>query len=190
MTVTAQKLSLQDYLALDDGTDTRHEFFDGTLIPMPPESNRNTLIALYLLMEFQKVGPWHLVRHKDTDIVTTGTRVRFPDLMLLTEKLAEALDGKRATITLEMPAPALVVEVVSPGKTNSDRDYRYKRSEYGARGIPEYLIIDPERAQLTVLTLVDGFYEEQVLSGSDDLKLACRPALALKVDRILAAGRD
>ena len=89
-----------------------------------------------------------------------------------------------------MPAPALVVEVVSPGKANSDRDYRYKRSEYGARGILEYLIIDPERAQLTVLTLVDGFYEEKVLTGSDDLKLACLPSFSAGVDRILAAGRD
>ncbi|WP_229642260.1 Uma2 family endonuclease [Waterburya agarophytonicola] len=29
------------------------------------------------------------------------------------------------------------------GKVNQDRDYRYKRSEYAARGIAEYWIIDP-----------------------------------------------
>ncbi|WP_367889252.1 Uma2 family endonuclease [Leptolyngbya iicbica] len=44
-----------------------------------------------------------------------------------------------------MPAPLLVVEVVSPGKVNEDRDYRYKRSEYATRGIGEYWIIDPSR---------------------------------------------
>jgi Uma2 family endonuclease len=31
-----------------------------------------------------------------------------------------------------------VVEVVSPEKEGMDRDYRYKRSEYAARGIDEY----------------------------------------------------
>jgi Uma2 family endonuclease len=52
-----------------------------------------------------------------------------------------------------MPPPRLVVEVVSPGKTNIDRDYRYKRSQYQARGIAEYWIVDPITQRVTVLTL-------------------------------------
>jgi Uma2 family endonuclease len=50
------------------------------------------------------------------------TRVRLPDLMILTEELFTAIDGRRATITQDMPPPALVVEVVSPGKVNEYRD--------------------------------------------------------------------
>jgi Uma2 family endonuclease len=45
--------------------------------------------------------------------------------MILTEELLAALGGQRA-IAHEMPPPALVVEMVSPGKVNEDRDYRYK----------------------------------------------------------------
>ena len=59
----------------------------------------------------------------------------------------------------EMPPPLLVVEVVSPGQEN--RDYRYKRSEYAARGIAEYWIVDPLQQKLTVLEWIEGFYEEQ-----------------------------
>ncbi|AFY31467.1 hypothetical protein Cal7507_0989 [Calothrix sp. PCC 7507] len=47
----------------------------------------------------------------------------------ITEELFTAIASKCATITPDMPYPALVVEVVSPGKVNEDRDYRYKRSE-------------------------------------------------------------
>ena len=47
--------------------------------------------------------------------------------MILTEELLTAIGGRRATITADMPSPVLVVEVVSPGKSNEDRDYRYKR---------------------------------------------------------------
>ncbi|MEM9276907.1 MAG: Uma2 family endonuclease [Cyanobacteria bacterium P01_F01_bin.143] len=82
----------------------------------------------------QFVAP-RLLRCKDTEIVVTGSRttVRLPDLMVLTENLADALYlSGRSTIIADMPPPALVVEVVSPGKVSRDRDYRYKRSEYAA----------------------------------------------------------
>lgn len=167
MTTTTASLTLEEYLAYDDGTDNRYELVDGKLVAMPPESDRNNLIALFLLSEFMKLVPLKLIRHKDTEIVVTGnrTRVRIPDLMILTEDLLAAIDGRRATITADMPSPALVVEVVSPGKANEDRDYRYKRSEYAARGILEYWIVDPQRDRITLLSLVDGFYEETIFQG-------------------------
>ena len=166
MTATT-KLTLEEYLAYDDGTENRYELVDGKLIIMPPESDRNNLIALYLLSEFLKLVPIRLIRHKDTEIVVTGnrTRVRMPDLLILTEELFTAIGGRRATITSDMPSPVLVVEVVSPGKANRDRDYRYKLSEYAARGIAEYWIVDPEFSQVTILSLVDGLYEKTVFKG-------------------------
>ncbi len=188
MTTATTRLTLEEYLAYDDGTDNRYELVDGKLVVMPPETDRNNLIALYLLAEFLKLVPIQLIRHKDTEIVVTGnrTRVRLPDLMILTEELLAAIGGKRATITSDMPSPALVVEVVSPGKENEDRDYRYKRcsavlgvspmsdcikkrSEYAARGIIEYWIVDPQREKVTVLSLVDGLYEETVFEGSQQI---------------------
>jgi Uma2 family endonuclease len=88
------------------------------------------------------------------------TTVRVPDLLVLSEELATALEGAtRATITLDMPPPRLVVEVVSPGKKNIDRGYRYKRSQYEARGIVEYWIVDPIAQRVSVLTRIEGLYE-------------------------------
>ena len=167
MTTTTSLLTLEEYLAYDDGTDNRYELVDGKLVTMPPESDRNNLIALFLLAEFMKLVPLQLIRHKDTEIVVAGnrTRVRIPDLMILTEDLLAAIGGRRATITADMPSPILVVEVVSPGKANEDRDYRYKRSEYAARGILEYWIVDPQTTKIAILSLVDGFYEETIYKG-------------------------
>jgi Uma2 family endonuclease len=189
-TTATRKLTLEEYLVYDDGTDTKYELIDGELVEMPPESDRNNLISLYLLVEFFKFVPIKLIRHKDTEIVVTGnrTRVRFPDLIILTEELFAAIDGRRATITQDMPPPALVVEVVSPGKVNEDRDYRYKRSEYAARGIPEYWIVDPGKAIVTVLTLVDGLYEEAIFQGSDSIASTTFPDLKLTAAQVLGAG--
>ena len=191
MTIASQKLTLEEYLAYDNGTDTRYELVDGELVEMPPETDWNNLIALYLLSEFLKLVPLRLIRHKDTELVVTGnrTRVRLPDLMILTEELLVAIGGQRATITPDMPSPALVVEVVSPGKVNEDRDYRYKRSEYGARGISEYWIVDPGKARVTVLMLIDGLYEEEVFEGEDSISSGILPAFKLSATQVLQAGK-
>ena len=114
--------------------------------------------------------------------------MRLPDLMILTEELFAAIGGKRATITQDMPSPMLVVEVVSPGKANEDRDYRYKRSEYAARGIPEYWIIDAAKAQVMVLTLVDGLYEETVFQDRERIKSVTFPVLDLTAAQVLKVG--
>jgi Uma2 family endonuclease len=45
---------------------------------------------------------------------------------------------------------------VSEGIENRDRDLIRKRSEYAAAGIPEYWIVDPETATVTVLSLPEG----------------------------------
>ena len=105
--------------------------------------------------------------------------------MILTEDLLTAIGGRRATITPDMPSPALVVEVVSPGKANEDRDYRYKRSEYAARGIIEYWIVDPQREKVTVLSLVDGLYEETVFEENQTITSTVLPEFQASAKKVL-----
>ncbi|BAY10229.1 hypothetical protein NIES2098_33950 [Calothrix sp. NIES-2098] len=44
MTSATKKLTLEEYLAYDDGTDAKYELVDGELVEMPPESDQNNLI--------------------------------------------------------------------------------------------------------------------------------------------------
>jgi len=85
-----------------------------------------------------------------------------------------------------MPPPVLVVEVVSPGAINRVCDYRYKHTEYAARGIAEYWIIDPEERQVTVCQWVDGQYEDAIVKGSAPLPSIAVPTLELTVDQLFA----
>ncbi|NER49716.1 MAG: Uma2 family endonuclease, partial [Symploca sp. SIO1A3] len=48
MVATVQQLTLEEYLTLENNADIRYELVDGQLIEMPPETDRNNLIALYL----------------------------------------------------------------------------------------------------------------------------------------------
>lgn len=98
-----------------------------------------------------------------------------------------ALIGKgRATITRDMPPPALVIEIVSPGKANRDRDYRYKHTEYAARRINEYWIVDPQEQKLTLCQWVEGQYEDQVYTGSEPILSEIIPDFSLTPNAIFS----
>jgi Uma2 family endonuclease len=183
-----QCFTFEEYLAYDDGTDTRYELVDGELVEMPPESDENLGIARTLLVELIKHIPVEWVTW-GTEIEVTGRRARcrLPDLLVHTEASKAALVGTtRATITRDMPPPALVIEIVSSGKVNRDRDYRYKRTEYAARGIAEYWIVDPLEQQVTVCKWADGQYEDVVYKGSERIQSAIVPNFALTPTEIFA----
>jgi len=190
MTIATKPMTLEEYLTYDDGTDTRYELVDGALVAMPPESTLNNQIASFLFATFLQNGIPYYCLSIGAQIVVSGTRTtaRQPDLMVLSEESAAALNGAtQCLITHEMPPPLLVVEVVSPNQEK--RDYRYKRTEYAGRHIPEYWIVDPIAQKVTLLEWVDGLYEEQVYQGDTKIISRLLPSLNLTAAQVLAAGR-
>jgi Uma2 family endonuclease len=108
-------------------------------------------------------------------------------LVVLSEAAAAALEGaSRSIITYDLPPPRLVIEVVSPNQEN--RDYRHKRSEYAARGIREYWIVDPIQQQVTVLEWVDGLYEDELYQGSEHIVSSEFGTLELTAEQLLKGG--
>jgi Uma2 family endonuclease len=186
MTVAIQKMTLEEFLVYDDGTDKLYELENGELIDMPSESEINRRIAMFLSIYFSQLGiPAYQLTMK-TEVAVSGSRVsvRVPDLLVLSEELATAMDGAtRSIVLMDMPPPLLVVEVVSPNQEK--RDYRYKRTEYAARGIAEYWIVDPIQQQVTVLEWVEGLYEEKVFVGENQIESSIFGSLDLTVDRVL-----
>jgi Uma2 family endonuclease len=186
MTVAIQKMTLEEFLAYDDGTDNLYELERGKLISVPLESEINHRVAMFLMAYLLQRGiPFYRLTMK-TEIAVSGSRVsvRVPDLVLLSAELATVMEGAtRSIVLMDMPPPSLVVEVVSPKQEN--RDYRYKRSEYAARGIGEYWIVDPIQGKVTVLEWVEGLYEEQVYTGDNLIVSPLLGDLDLRVDRVL-----
>ncbi|MFI1728832.1 Uma2 family endonuclease [Streptomyces acidicola] len=76
-----------------------------------------------------------------------------PDVFVAPEDLEPCADEDG--LGVDAAAVGLVVEVVSPGKRNQDRDRVRKRREYARAGIPVYVIIDDYDGQGAV-TLFTG----------------------------------
>ena len=87
-----------------------------------------------------------------------------------------------------MPPPRLIAEVVSPGKSNRERDLIRKRNQYAVVGVPEYWLIGPKAQTVQVLTLQGKAYEEVGVFGRGDAIASCVfPQLVLTPDRIFEA---
>ena len=187
MTVAiAKKMTFEEFLSYDDGTDFLYELENGELIHIYAESDINQRIAIFLLTSFSNIGISHNRLRMKTEIAVHSRQVnvRVPDLMVYSEELAIAMQGAtRSLILLDMPPPLLVVEVVSPNQAS--RDYRYKRTEYAARGIAEYWIVDAIAQKVTVLEWVEGFYEERVYEGEQAIASPIFSELQLTADQVL-----
>ena len=187
MTFTATKLfSFEEYLAYDDGTNTRYELVNGQLEPMNPPTFRHLFISKYveqrLDAEIKRLSlPWFCLR--EAGVRTGWRKLRLTDVYVLTaDQIAGMLDQSAVCQT----SPLLVVEVVSPDSVK--RDYRHKRSEYAALEIPEYWIVDPLESKVSVLLWNDGLYEETVFVGSQGIASRTFPELQLTVEQVLATG--
>ncbi|NET61227.1 MAG: Uma2 family endonuclease [Symploca sp. SIO2E6] len=111
---------------------------------MPSESELNSWIAKYLERKIETVVPMRLVRLQKLDLaVPVFPRMplnRQPDLTVVRpEHIQQMAKLGKMAITLDMAPPQLVVEVVSPYRSQKDdndqRDYIDKVHQYQDRGI-------------------------------------------------------
>lgn len=189
------RLTFEEYLDYDDGTDTRYELVNGVLVEMGAESPLNLDIALFLIVFFVQSGvpQTHVAIMTLIAVDSTEVTAREPDLTIHSQASKRAISQqKQAFLRTDMPVPLLLVEVVypgEPGSDNYDRDYKHKPREYAKRGIPEFWRIDPDRSLVSVLLLKGGQYIEKVFQGSDRLQSPTFPEIDLSAEQILRAGQ-
>ncbi|PZV05286.1 MAG: Uma2 family endonuclease [Leptolyngbya sp.] len=191
MTTTTQRLTLDEYLAYDDGSDRRYELVNGELLPMSLGTGRHGAI----IKRLEKIFDVEAERVQHAWIALAGTiglpsprsdrwdTVRIPDVSVLTLEQWEALQERKAVIRLNEPPPLLVVEVVS--ESTKSTDYRARRAEYSVLDIPEYWIVDPLLGKVTVCLLLEGWYEATEYQGQTILQSSIFPELALAAETIL-----
>ena len=197
--VTDRRMTLQEYLNYDDGTNTRFELVKGELIPMSPPTWLHLRIARYLEgafnREIDRLGlNWEAFQEPGQQ--TEESSARRPDVAIVSSDFVDAeLDQSAVLVT----AAFLVVEVVS--ESTATADYREKVAEYQAIGIPEYWIVDPDpfgaakyigspkRPTVSIYRLVNGSYQITRYQGNEAIVSPTFPELNLTVTKVLNAGR-
>jgi Uma2 family endonuclease len=152
--------SFAEYLQYKDDSKKLYELFNGELIEMPPESGLNIQIANRLFLAFALMLGTDRVRGQGLELEVRGEpKNRYPDLTIIREEHIQQL-SQRNTIRLSMLPPLLVIEIVSPGDIQRERDYIAKRIQYQDCRIPEYWIVDPQTQTILILELRGDTYTE------------------------------
>ena len=128
----------------DDGT--RHEIIDGVHYVTPAPAVRHQILAMRLgaaISVYLDVHPLGEILGAPVDTVFTQWDVVEPDLVFVA-------DDQRSILTEPniQGAPALVVEVLSPG--TKKRDLGVKKDLFDRGGVREYWIVDPKANTVTI----------------------------------------
>lgn len=187
MKPTSAKLTYEDFLNFpDDGQ--RHELIDGEhfVTPSPATVHQRLVgrlhVELYTYFQGHPIGEVFLAPF---DVVLSNHDIVEPDLLVV------LADQSRIVTTKHVRgAPAIVIEVGSPGTRR--RDEGVKLRLYERVGVREYWIVDPDRTSVTIWVRGDDrtFHVEPPLrgGGTDVLTSALLPQFSLRLEELFRAG--
>ena len=188
-------ITWQDYLA---GTYDRALIpwqryrYSGTgVVEVSSEAFRNHRVAQalrdLLKAEIQQMGSGGeiSVNNLGVEVERSQREERIPDLLVISDECYAMLDDESHVITLDMPAPILVVEVVSPSSVKDDLED--KPFEMMGHGVGEYVSIDWRKESVQVWSCTeDGKnYNFSEYHAGERVVLNSFPALMITVDEMI-----
>jgi Uma2 family endonuclease len=159
-----RRLSLDEYLAMEEASPVKHEFVAGEVYAMSGVTLHHNLITLNLVRRLH--GP---ARARGCSVLATDVklhvvgRIYYPDAMVAC--------GHAAQLELIVEAPSLIAEVTSPSTRAVDR--REKLDAYlKIPSLRQYLIIDQRRKHvLSYGRHEDGDWLRDEVEGDGDVAI-------------------
>jgi Uma2 family endonuclease len=184
--ISTAKLTYADFLRFpDDGQ--RHELIDGVHVVTPSPATVHQRIVMRLAVELSaclNASGLGEVFAAPFDVVLSEHDVVEPDLLVVLRQQQGILTDQHVR-----GAPALVIEVLSPGTRR--RDEGAKRRAYDRFGVQEYWLVNPAARVVSVLRRSPGgqLALEQALSADAGAKLTSPllPDLIIDLVRLFAA---
>ncbi|GAB4212193.1 MAG: Uma2 family endonuclease [Roseiflexaceae bacterium] len=183
--ISASGWSEAEYLSLSARTNRLVELSEGCIevLPAATRSHQRILLFLYrLLFGLIETRGRGSVLAAPLPVRLWEGKIREPDLIVM---LAEHRDREHEAY---FDGADLVVEVVNPD--DPERDLTVKRAEYAQAGIPEYWIVDPKAATITVLRLDGEHYTEHRRGGrGETVASALLDGVQVDVSAVLDAAQ-
>lgn len=137
-----QKLTVAEYLAIEERSEVRHEFYDGEMFAMAGASRHHVIIVSNLVTELN-------VRLRGTpcraDVIDLRVKVEttglftYPDVVIVCGPRQWATDDPNAIVN-----PQVVIEVLSPSTANYDRTTKFQHYQR-LPSVQEYVLVSQDR---------------------------------------------
>jgi Uma2 family endonuclease len=166
--------TIEEYLALEEASEIRHEYVDGEIYAMEGETKRHNRIAANILTRLHAAASGTPCRvYMEGVKLQVGRKIYYPDLMV-----ACGPDNRDPRIE---DAPCLVVEVISPSTESTDR--REKLAAYKwIETLRVYLIVDQDRRRVERHWRADdGRWWTATYDGAGQVPVPC-PGTGLTLD--------
>jgi Uma2 family endonuclease len=151
MAAALKRLSVDDYLALEQSSDVKHEYFDGEIFNMAGGTASHSLVAANWIRELGNALTARGCRVFSSDMmvgVPTGLRT-YPDVSVTCESPRYEDDRE-----LTLLNPLLVVEVLSESTEAYDRGRKFNHYQT-IPSLREYVLVATDRAHVDHFTRLD-----------------------------------
>jgi Uma2 family endonuclease len=184
-----RKMTLDEFLDAEETEGYRYELARGVLeVTRVPNDPHGLIVSWFYIAlgQYVQTHPGLIYRIGGAGefqlLLPTMLSGRNPDV-------AVVLKG-RSRNARESRYPALVVEVVSPGREAHKRDYVTKREEYLAYGIDEYWIVDTIKKQVMVLVRDGDAWIEQIYKGNQPAQGLVLPGFSVRPNDLWKAAAE
>ena len=177
-------LTVADLDACPDDNN-RYELIEGELFV-----SRAPGLPHQIVIQNLQVALVNYLQHNPIGRVVPGAGAIFSDYDAVIPDLAFVRNARwNQIITNDRfnAAPDFVVEVMSPGKENRDRDLLVKRQLYAKYGVQEYWVVDTENHFVEVYALQNGRLESAAsFRNADVLTSSLLPGFRMSVSSVFA----
>jgi Uma2 family endonuclease len=152
-----QKMSIEEYLEMENASTEKHEYYKGEIFAMGGAKmphNRissNLLIALGSKLKGKKCQPYG----SDARIhIESNTLFTYPDISIICGEIITLNNDDYNVLN-----PTVIIEVLSKSTANYDRGEKFKLYRDIA-ALKEYILVDPERTDIEIFRLNENGHWE------------------------------
>jgi len=152
-----QKFTIEEYLAMEETSTEKHEYYKGEIFAMSGPKVPHVAIAGNLFTELGIKLKGKKCRPYGSDMrihIEANTLFTYPDISIICGELETLNDDNWNVLN-----PAVIVEILSPSTRNYDRGEKFKLY----RDIPtlkEYILVDSESVHIEIFRLNESNHWE------------------------------
>lgn len=162
-----RRASYADYLAVEQNSDRRHEFFDGVIVAMAGGSDEHNAVAgrLARLLGNRETGRCRYYTPDQRFWIASRTRGRYADGSIICGPPEHPAHDDQATTN-----PTVVIEVLSPSSEGDDDGD--KRSDFQSlASVEAYVLVAQDQRRVKVYHRTGGEWRATTYGDGDSFEL-------------------